>query len=312
MSGVQTLVDVQGATLAEAIARHVRDGHTVAIEGFGHLVPTAAAHEIIRQGFTGLTLARMSCDPLVDQMLAGGCVTKLISSFVGNSSAGSLHELRRRIELRDPEPLEFEEYSMGGMIARYTAGAAKLPFAPIRSCTGSDLLALNPMIKSVADPYGGGDIHVVPALNPDVSIIHAQRADRAGNIQAWGMLGIHQEAAFAGTAVIATVEEIVDDDIVRSDPNRTIVPAGVADAVVVCPRGAHPTSVQGYYDRDDRFHRDWSEHSYDAAALRAWIDRHIRGTENHEGFIAGLGPGYWHRLEVGERLSAPVNYGGRR
>ncbi|MEU9705573.1 CoA-transferase [Streptomyces sp. NPDC047981] len=299
------------ATLADAIARHVRNGQTVAIEGFGHLVPTAAAHEIIRQGFTGLTLARMSCDPLVDQLLAAGCVPRLISSFVGNSSAGSLHELRRRIELRDPEPLELEEYSMGGMIARYTAGAAKLPFAPIRSFTGSDLVELNPMIRSVTDPYGGGEIHVVPALNPDVTIIHAQRADRAGNIQAWGMLGVHQEAAFAGRSVIATVEEIVDDSVVRSDPNRTIVPSHVVDAVVLCPRGAHPTAVQGYYDRDDRFHREWSERARDAAALRRWIDRHIRGTDDHEGFMASLGPDHWQALEVGTQLSAPVNYGGR-
>ncbi|MEV0086838.1 CoA-transferase [Saccharopolyspora sp. NPDC050642] len=299
-------------SLAEAITRHVRDGQTVALEGFGHLVPTAAAHEIIRQGVTGLTLARMTGDTLVDQLLAAGCVTKLISSFVGNSSAGSLHELRRRIEHHDPEPLEFEEYSHGGMVARYAAGAAKLPFAPIRSYTGSDLVALNPLIKSVTDPYGGGEIHVVPALNPDVSIIHAQRADRAGNVQAWGMLGVQQEVAFAGGSVIVTVEEVVDDDVVRSDPNRTIVPSHVVDAVAVCPRGAHPAPVQGYYDRDDRFQREWSERARDAAALRAWIDRHIRGTEDHAAFIASLGEGYWDRLEIDEQLSTPVDYGRRR
>ncbi|MEU8825237.1 CoA-transferase [Streptomyces sp. NPDC048636] len=299
-------------SLTEAIARYVHDGQTMALEGFGHLVPNAAAHEIIRQGFTGLTLARMSGDTLIDQLLAAGCVKKLIASFVANSSAGSLHELRRRIEHQDPEPLEFEEYSMGGMVARYAAGAARLPFAPIRSCTGSDLVALNPMIKSVTDPYGGGRIHVVPALNPDVSIIHAQRADRAGNIQAWGMLGIQQEVAFAGGSVIVTVEEIVADDVVRSDPNRTIVPSHVVDAVVVCPRGAHPAPVQGYYDRDDHFQREWSERARDAAALREWIDRHIRGTADHDGFLAGLGADYWNRLAVGERLSAPVDYGRRR
>ncbi|MFJ1914427.1 CoA transferase subunit A [Streptomyces sp. NPDC088147] len=295
--------------LTEAVARYVRDGQTVTLEGFGHLVPTAAAHEIIRQGITGLTLVRMGGDPLVDQLLAAGCVTKLVSAFVGNSSAGSLHELRRRIEHRDPEPVEFEEYSIGGMVARYTAGAAGLPFAPIRSCTGSDLIAHNPMIRSVTDPYGGGEIHVVPALNPDVSIIHAQRADHAGNIQAWGMLGVQQEAAFAGGSVIVTVEEIVADDIVRSDPNRTIVPSHVVDAVVVCPRGAHPAPVQGYYDRDDRFQRAWSELARDPAVLREWIDRHILGTTDHEGFLAGLGPEYWDRLEIDEQLSVPVNYG---
>ncbi len=299
-------------SLAAAISRHVKDGHTVALEGFGHLVPTAAAHEIIRQDITGLTLARMGGDPLIDQLLAAGCVTKLISAFVGNSSAGSLHELRRRIEHALPEPLEFEEYSIGGMVAGYAAGAARLPFMPIRSYTGSDLAVLNPMIRSVTDPYGGGPIHVVPALNPDVSIIHAQRADLAGNIQAWGMLGVQQEAAFAGAAVIVTVEEIVEDDVVRSDPNRTIVPSHAVDALVVCPRGAHPAPVQGYYDRDDRFLRAWSEQARDPVALREWIDRHIRGTKDHDGFIASLGSGYWDRLEIDEQLSAPVDYGRRR
>ena len=298
--------------LSEAIAAYVRDGQTVALEGFGHLVPTAAAHEIIRQGLRGLALARMTGDPLVDQLLAAGCVTKLICSFLGNSAAGSLHEVRRRAEHADPAPLALEEYSHGGMVARYAAGAARLPFAPIRSYAGSDLARLNPRIKSVTDPYGGGEIHVVPALNPDVSIIHAQRADRAGNVQAWGVLGVQQEVAFAGAAVIVTVEEIVDDEVIRSDPNRTIVPSHAVDAVVACPRGAHPAPVQGYYDRDDAFLREWSERGRDPAALRAWIDRHVRGTKDHAEFIASLGAGYWDRLDVGECLSTPVNYGRMR
>ncbi|HHX47146.1 MAG TPA: CoA transferase subunit A, partial [Brevibacterium sp.] len=202
-------------SLPRAISTYLRDGDTVALEGFGHIVPVAAAHEIIRQGFTDLVLARMSCDVIVDQLLGANCLQGLISSFIANSSAGSLHELRRRIEKSDPKPLWFEEYSHGGMVARYQAGAAKLPFQPIASYRGSDLAAKNPRIKSVPDPYGGPGIHVVPALNPDLTIIHAQRADMHGNVQAWGMLGIQTEAAFAGRRLIVTVEEIVDEAVVR-------------------------------------------------------------------------------------------------
>lgn len=302
----------KSTTLSEAVGEHVRDGQVVAIEGFGHLVPVAAAHEIIRQGFRNLTLARMTGDVLIDQLLAADCLKGVIGSFVGNSSAGSLHELRRRVENSDPAPLFLEEYSHGGMVCRYLAGASKLPFYPINSYRGSDLVALNSRIRSVTDPYGGEEIHVVPALNPDVTIIHAQRADKAGNIQAWGILGVQAEAAFAARKVIVTVEEIVDDAVIRSDPNRTIVPSHAVDAVVHCPRGAHPHSVQGYYDRDDGFSRRWSELARDPRRLRDWLQAHIRGTRDHGEYIARLGPGYWDRLEVEPALSVPVNYGGRK
>ena len=298
-------------SLPQAIATHLHDGDTVALEGFGHIVPVAAAHEIIRQGFTNLVLARMSCDVIVDQLLGANCLKGLISSFVANSSAGSLYELRRRVENSDPEELWFDEYSHGGMVARYQAGASKLPFQPIASYRGSDLVAKNPRIASVPDPYGGPPIHVVPALNPDLSVIHAQRADKHGNIQAWGMLGIQTEAAFAGRRLIVTVEEIVDEDIIRSDPNRTIIPAHVVDAVVAVPRGSHPHSVQGYYDRDDDFSREWSTLARDAEAVRTWLDTNIRGTDDHEEFLATLGPGHFDHLAIREALSAPVNYGGR-
>ena len=299
-------------SLSEAVAEHIRDGQLVAIEGFGHLVPVAAAHEIIRQGFRDLTLARMTGDVLIDQLLAAGCLKGVIGSFVGNSSAGSLHELRRRVENSDPVPLDLEEYSHGGMVCRYLAGASKLPFYPINSYRGSDLVALNGKIRSVKDPYGGEEIHVVPALNPDVTIIHAQRADRAGNIQAWGILGVQAEAAFAARRVIVTVEEIVDDAVIRSDPNRTIVPSHVVDAVVHCPRGAHPHSVQGYYDRDDGFSRRWSELARDPRRLRDWLQENIHGTRDHAEYIARLGPDYWDRLHVEAAFSVPVNYGGRK
>ena len=299
-------------TLAGAIATYVKPGMTVALEGFGHLVPTAAAHEIIRQRIGELTVCRMSCDMMIDQLIAAGCVRGLVSSFIGNSSGGSLHELRRALEGRSERVVALDEYSHGGMIARYVAGAAKLPFYPIRSYEGSDLPAVNDSIRQVIDPYSGDAVWVVPPLNPDVSIIHAQRADGRGNVQAWGILGVQQETAFAGRRVLVTVEEIVGDDVIRGDPNRTIVPSQVVDAVAVCPFGAYPASVQGYYERDDAFFREWSEMGRAEGAVGRWVDEYVRGTADHAQYLARIGAERLDRVRVDEALSRPVNYGRRR
>jgi len=299
-------------SLREAIAAFVHDGDTVSLEGFTHLIPTAAGHEIIRQGRRDLTVVRMTADIVVDQMLAGGCVRKLVSSFVGNSSAGSLGELRRRIEHADPEPLEFEEYSHYGMICRYLAGAQRLPFYPLRSYAGSDLPAVNPGIRTVTSPYDDGEqIYVVPPLHPDVTIIHAQRADRAGNTQIWGLTGVQAEAVYAARKAVVVVEEIVADEVVRSDPNRTVVPSHAVDAVVEVPRGAHPSFAQGYYDRDNAFYRAWSGISKDKQRLDAWLAEWVHGTTDHAEYVAKLGDEFWAGLAVGEALSEPVNYGRR-
>ncbi|MDI3389144.1 CoA-transferase [Streptomyces sp. B-S-A8] len=303
-------------SMREAVASFVRDGDTVALEGFTHLIPTAAGHEIIRQGRRGLTVVRMTADIVVDQMLAAGCVAKLVSSFVGNSSAGSLGELRRRIERADPEPLTFEEYSHHGMLCRYLAGAQRLPFYPLRSYAGSDLPAVNPALRKVTSPYPGPDgrpeqVYVVPPVNPDVTIVHAQRADRRGNTQVWGLTGVQAEAVYAARTAVVVVEELVDDDVVRSDPNRTLVPAHAVDAVVVCPRGAHPSFAQGYYDRDNAFYRAWSHISKDPARLQAWLDEWVHGTRDHAEYVARLGEQRRSELAVGEALSVPVNYGRR-
>jgi len=296
-------------TLAGAIGAFVQPGMTVALEGFGHLVPTAAGHEIIRQRIGGLTVCRMSCDMMIDQLIAAGCLSGLVSSFIGNSSGGSLHELRRALEGRGDRVVTLDEYSHGGMIARYAAGAAKLPFYPIRSYDGSDLAAVNPSIRAVTDPYSGDVIHVVPPLNPDVSIIHAQRADRRGNVQAWGILGIQQDVAFAGRRVIVTVEEIVDDEVIRADPNRTIIPSQIVDAVVECPFGSHPAPVQGYYDRDDAFFRAWSDRARTEGAVTSWLETHVWATADHAGYLDLLGPEALGRLRVGQAWSGRVNYG---
>jgi glutaconate CoA-transferase, subunit A len=303
-------------TMREAISATVHDGDTISLEGFTHLIPTAAGHEIIRQGRRNLTVVRMTADIVVDQMLAGGCVSKLVSSFVGNSSAGSLGELRRRVERGIPQPLEFEEYSHYGMIGRYLAGAQHLPFYPLRSYAGSDLPSVNDNIRTVASPYPGPDgkeerIHVVPPINPDVTIVHAQRADRAGNTQIWGLTGIQAEAVYAAHKAIVVVEEIVEDDVVRSDPNRTVIPAHAVDAVIVCPRGAHPSFAQGYYDRDNAFYRAWPQVSKDPDRLRDWLAEWVHGTRDHAEYAAKLGEEFWSGLAVGEALSLPVNYGRR-
>lgn len=298
--------------LATAVADHVRDGMTVALEGFGHLIPFAAGHEIIRQRITDLTFCRMTPDLLADQMIAAGCVSKLVASFFASGSAGSLHEVRRRVERADPAPLEVEEYSHYGMVCRYQAGAAGLPFLPLKSYAGSDLPRLNPLIRKVADPYGGPDIYVVPALRPDVTIVHAQRADRSGNVQMWGITGAQQEVAYAARTVIVTVEEIVDEDVVRSDPNRTVLPSHVVSAVVECRGGAHPSYAQGHYDRDNAFYREWEPLSRDRDAATAWIDEWVHGVPDREAYLAKLGAERWKSVRVDPRPSQPVDFGQRR
>ncbi|WP_026002760.1 CoA transferase subunit A [Rhodococcus sp. R1101] len=299
-------------TMREAVATYIEDGMTVALEGFSHLIPFAAAHEIIRQGRRDLTLCRMTPDIVSDQLIAADCVSKLVASFFASGSAGSLYEIRRRIENHDPVALEVEEYSHYGMVCRYQAGAAGLPFFPLRSYAGSDLPKINPNIRLVDDPFGGGSVYVVPPLNPEVTIIHAQRADHAGNVQIWGIAGVQQEAVYAAKKAIVVVEEIVDDDVIRSDPSRTLVPSHAVDAVVLCPRGAHPSYAQGYYDRDCAFYRRWTAISKDPQQLRTWLKEWVLTTSDHSEYLEKLGEDYWADLEVAPRPSGTVDYGSRK
>jgi len=298
--------------MRDAVAAYVHDGDTVAIEGFTAFICFSAAHEIIRQGRRDLTLCRMTPDLIYDQMIAAGCARKLVFSYLGNPGVGALHCIRRAVEKGVPQPLEIEEYSHFGMVSRYTAGAARLPFFPLRSYLGVDLPAVNPSIRFVDSPYGDGKIAVVPPLNPDVAIVHAQRADAGGNTQIWGLLGVQKEAAFAARRVIVVVEEIVDESVIRSDPNRTVIPGLVVDAVVHQPYGAHPSYVQGYYDRDNQFYLEWDRLSQDEAATRAWLDEWVYGVGDWPGYLSKLQarePEIWTRLAPGEALSDPVNYG---
>src|SRR5664279_5895941 len=277
------------ASMRDAVAEVIHDGDVVAIEGFTHLICFAAGHEIIRQRKRDLTLARLTPDLIYDQMVAAGTARKLVFSWLGNPGVGGLHAIRRRIENADPAPLELEEYSHFGMVGRYTAGASNLPFFPLRSYFETDLPKANPLIRPIKSPYGDETVYAVPPLKPDVTVVHAQRADAAGDTQMWGLLGCQKEAAFAAERLIVVVEELVDESVVRADPNRTVIPGLIVDAVVVEPFGAHPSYVQGAYDRDNRFYRDWDAIAREAATTQAWLDEWVYGVGGRAEYVAKLG-----------------------
>ena len=291
--------------MQDAVARLVRDGDVVVIEGFTHLISFAAGHEIIRQRRRDLTLCRLTPDLIYDQMIAAGCARKLVFSWAGNPGVGSLYAFRRGVESGQ---LEIEEYSHFGMVGRFLAGAARLPFWTLRDYAGTDLPRANPLIKSVTCPYTRETLATVPALNPDVTIVHAQRADAQGNTQVWGLLGVQKEAAFASARVIVVVEELVDERVIRSDPNRTLIPAAVVSAVVVEPWGAHPSYAQGYYDRDNDFYLGWEAISKERAQLANYLDEFVYGVQNRGEYMQQQ-PRLAERLKAGEQFSAGVNYG---
>jgi glutaconate CoA-transferase subunit A len=297
------------ASMRDAVTELVRDGDTVAIEGFTHLICFAAGHEIIRQRKRDLTLCRLTPDVIYDQMIGAGVARKLVFSWLGNPGVGSVHAVRRRVEKADPEPLEIEEYSHFGMVCRYVAGASKLPFFPIRSYFQSDLPKANPRIVPISSPYGDDTVYAVPPLNPDVTIVHAQRADAKGNAQIWGLLGCQKEAAFAADRVIVVCEELVDESVIRSDPNRTVIPGLIVDALVVEPKACHPSYAQGYYDRDNRFYLDWDAVSRDPDLLEAWLREWVYDLASHAEYVEKLGDERWASLAPGEAWSGAVNYG---
>lgn len=295
-------------SMAEAIGRFVDDGAVVVIEGFTHLISFAAGHEIIRQKKRDLTLCRLTPDLIYEQMIAAGCARKLVFSWAGNPGAGPLYALRRAVEQGIPHPLEIEEYSHFGMVARFQAGAARLPFLPLRTFTGSDLPRVNAQIREVVCPYTGERLATVPALNPDVAIVHVQRADAFGNCQVWGLLGVQKEAAFAAAKVIVVAEEIVEEAVIRADPNRTLLPGFIVSAVVHEPWGCHPSFAQGFYDRDNDFYVAWREISQEPAKLEAWLDEWVFGVADRAAYVQKMSERLT-RLRAREQFSAPVNYG---
>jgi glutaconate CoA-transferase subunit A len=293
-------------SLSKAISEYVNDGDTVYAAGFTHLIPFAAGHEIIRQGVRDLVLARATPDLIYDQIVAAGCARKVIWSYMGNPGVGSLRIVRGAVEHGE---LEWEEFSHFGMITRLQAGASGLPFLPMNQVGVQDLEKVNPLIKRIPDPYGGKDVIVVPALNPDVAIVHAQRADANGNAHLWGIIGEQKEAAFAAKRVILTAEEIVDESVIRSDPNRTMIPGIIVSAVCHVPYACHPSYAQGYYDRDNEFYLAWDKVSSSAKTVKAWLDEWVYGLKDWNEYWQKLGEEVHERLVVKPRMSEPINYG---
>ena len=261
-------------SLRDAIARSVSSGDRVALEGFTHLIPFAAAHEIIRQGLTGLTLIRMTPDLIYDQMIGCGCAKKLVFSWGGNPGVGSLHRFRDAVERGWPGPLEIEEHSHAGLAHAYAAGASGMPCAILKGYVGSDLVRVNPSIRSITCPFTGETLAAVPALRPDVTIIHAQRADRRGNVLITGIVGVQKEAVLAASRAVVTVEEVVDD-LETGGTNAVVLPAWTIDAIAVVPGGARPSYAHGYYQRDNAFYTHWDTIARDRDRFRRWIDDEV-------------------------------------
>ena len=286
-------------SLHDAVATEVQDGDVIAMEGFTHLIPFAAAHEVIRQQCRDLTLVRMTPDLIYDQLIGAGCARKIVFSWGGNPGVGSLHRLRDAVERGWPAPLEVEEHSHAGMANAFHAGAAGLPFATLRGYAGSDLRRVNMRcpetvvnyvvnshmrrvntnIRSVTCPFTGEELAAVPAIRPDVSIVHAQRADRAGNVLLEGIIGIQKEAILAASRSVVTVEEIVDD-LAAPSPNSVIMPAWTIDAVAVAPGGAKPSYTHGYYERDNAFYLGWDAVSRDRDQFTRWIETNVLATDS--------------------------------
>jgi glutaconate CoA-transferase subunit A len=273
--------------LSEAIARYVSDGACVALEGFTHLIPFAAGHEIIRQGRRDLHLVRMTPDLVYDQMIGMGCARRLTFSWGGNPGVGSLHRLRDAVEHGWPVPLQIDEHTHAGIAAAFCAGAAGMPFAILRGYLGTDLVAENPLIRSVECPYSGERLATVPAINPDVTILHAQCADRKGNVAINGIVGAQREAALAARTLVVTVEEVVDE--LPPAMNRIVLPHWVVSAIAHCPGGAYPSYALGCYPRDNDFYRRWDAIARDRGGFLAWMQRHVLGSGDHAAFLASLG-----------------------
>jgi len=274
------------ASLHDAIAEFVRDGQTLALEGFTHLIPFAAGHEIIRQGRRDLHLVRMTPDLIYDQMIGMGCARALTFSWGGNPGVGSLHRLRDAVEHAWPQPLQIHEHAHAGMAAAYTAGAARLPFGLLRGYRGTDLPRVNPQVRSVICPYTGERLATVPALNPDVTIVHAQTADREGNVRIDGIVGAQKEAALAAKTLIVTVECVVDS--IGAAMNAIVLPHWVVSAIAVVPGGAYPSYAHGFYSRDNAFYLRWDEIARNRDTFRHWMQQHVLDCSDHGEFMRTL------------------------
>ncbi len=296
-------------TMKEAVSRFVRDGEAVYLAGFTHMIPFAAGHEIIRQRRKGLTLCRATPDIIYDQMIATGCARKVVFSYAGNPGVGSLRCFRRALEKGVPNRIEIEEYTHFGLSGRLFAGATNMPFLPIRTNAGSDLPPNNPNIRTLVDPYTGNEVSVVPPLRPDVAVVHVQRCDENGNAHIWGIIGEQKDAAFAAKKVIITAEEIVSESVIRSDPNRTLIPDFVVHAVVHEPWAAHPSYTQGYYDRDNEFYMQWDEITKEHESTMKYMDEWVYGVGSRSEYMKKLPSEKVMKLLPRACYSQPVSYG---
>jgi len=275
-------------SLADAIDRFVPDGVSVAMEGFTHLIPFAAGHELIRQGRRDLRIIRMTPDVISDQLIGAGCVTALEFSWGGNPGVGSLHRFRDAVEHGRPHPIDIVEHSHAAMAARYVAGASGLPFGVLRGYRGTDLPGVTDSISTVTCPFTGEELAAVRALSPDVAVIHAQQSDRVGNVGVWGITGVQKEAVLSSSTVVVTVEEVVDD-LRPAGPNPIVLPSVVVDAVVEVPGGSHPSYSMGYSERDNAFYKGWDAVSRHPGVFAEWIDTHVLGVSDHAAYLSLVG-----------------------
>jgi len=274
-------------SLSEAVAQLIHDGDTLAMEGFTHLIPFAAGHEVIRQRKQRLTLIRMTPDVIYDQLIGAGCAQRLVFSWGGNPGVGSLHRLRDAVEHGWPQPLDIEEHSHAGLSNAYVAGASHLPFGVLRGYSGTDLPRNNDHIRFIQCPFTGEELAAVRAVRPDVTVIHAQKADRKGNVLLWGIVGAQKEAIMAAERAIVTVEEIVDK--LDAPPNAVILPTWILSAVSEVKHGAFPSYTHGYYPRNNAFYKQWDVISKDRDTFLAWIDKHIMNTKDFDEFRRSVG-----------------------
>ena len=302
-------IDGKLMSAEEAIRKFVDDGDLVFFGGFGHLYPYALAHEVIRQGKRDLVLCKHSPEIIGDQLVGAGCVRKLIVSWFGNPGVGSAHAFRRAVEKGIPREVELEEYTHFALTAMLRAGAMNIPFIPTRSIIGSDLTKYNEKIKLMKCPFTGELLCLLPALKPDVALIHAQRADELGNVQVWGIIGDIKEGAFASKRVIVSVEEIVPREAILRDPNRTVIPSFKVDAIVEEPWGAHPSYAQGYYDRDNEYYMEYYEKTKTVEGFEAFLEEWVYGVSSRREYVAKLGAERLLKLKPKSYPSLPVDYG---
>ena len=296
-------------TMKEAVSKYVKDDDAIYLAGFTHMIPFAAGHEIIRQKRRNLTLCRATPDIIYDQMIAAGCCKKVMFSYAGNPGVGSLRCFRRALEKAQPNKIDIEEYTHFGLSGRLFAGATNMPFLPMRTNLGSDLPPHNSNMKTITDPYTGDEVSIVPPLKPDLAVVHVQRCDRDGNSHIWGIIGEQKDAAFASKKVIISAEDIVNKSVIRSDPNRTLIPDFVVHAVVHEPWCAHPSYTQGYYDRDNEFYMQWDEITKEHDTTMKYLDEWVFGVENRAAYMKKVPAEKLLKLKPKAAYCTPVDYG---